>query len=129
MNAEDSDRTAEIGGLLRRISAKREAIRLADQETKAAMCRRDDAQVSLRALEDRLRVLTDESKAPTLTDHAVLRYLERVQGVDVGAARASILPPTVVEMIQKLGSGVYPVGSFRIKVVKGSVVTVLTRDE
>lgn len=64
-----------------------------------------------------------------VTDHAVLRYLERIAGVDVDRARRLVLPDgdRVIEAIKKLGgTGTFPVGtSHRLVAEKGRIVTVL----
>lgn len=39
-------------------------------------------------------------RTPIVTDHALLRYLERYLQVDMEAVRASILTPSVVEAIR-----------------------------
>lgn len=64
-----------------------------------------------------------------VTDHAVLRYLQHIEGVNVDAARRRVLPDgnRVEEAIKKLGgSGTFPVEtSHRLVVKKGIIVTVL----
>ena len=61
-----------------------------------------------------------------VTEHALLRYVERILGYDMDVLSAAILPQEARSQISKLGNGVYPVTtaghSFRIR-VQGSVVT------
>ena len=65
---------------------------------------------------------------PYISDHAVLRYLERVKGVDVEAARAEMMSASVATAIDigcdtvKLGNGA------RLKLQGHVVQTVLTRE-
>lgn len=48
-----------------------------------------------------------------VTDHAVVRYLQRVYGLDVEAIRAEILPPDVAAMAARQGPGEYDVTGVR----------------
>jgi hypothetical protein len=60
-----------------------------------------------------------------VTDHAVVRFLERALGVDTDELRAEILPVDVLKEIRALGDGKYPIGrGLRIVVRAGEVVTV-----
>jgi hypothetical protein len=71
--------------------------------------------------------------SPTLTDivvtdHAIVRYLERVKGVDIEEIRRSIVTEKVKEMIDTLGTGLFPINNeFRIKVQDKRVITVMAK--
>lgn len=61
-----------------------------------------------------------------ITDHAIVRYLERHKGIDMNAIRSEILTETTTAYIQQLGDGKYPIGDGRRLVVKNkTVVTVI----
>ena len=62
-----------------------------------------------------------------LSDHAVLRYLDRIEGINIGAVKARVLDKRTREAIKTLGgSGTFPVGtSHRIVAKKGKIITVL----
>lgn len=62
-----------------------------------------------------------------ITEHAILRYLERVEGFDMEKVKASILPNDVKTQIKAFnGNGKYPIGSgFQIVVKDGSIVSVV----
>jgi hypothetical protein len=62
----------------------------------------------------------------TVTDHAVVRYLERVRGVDILRIRKAICPPDVKNMALAMGKGDYPVkNKFHSRVVNNKIVTVI----
>ncbi len=64
--------------------------------------------------------------AVMISDHAVIRYLERVAGLDVDGLRNKILPTGVAALIQGLGDGVYPIGDgYRVVVKNNTVLTVV----
>lgn len=63
-------------------------------------------------------------KKPRVSDHAVLRFLERAQGFDVDAIRAQMLTPTVVSAINA-GACAVQVGGIRMMVKDKTITTVL----
>lgn len=62
------------------------------------------------------------STEPTVTEHALLRYIERTYGVDLEEIRKTILTPTTVSAIKALGSGKYPLPCGGKAVVKGMAI-------
>lgn len=69
------------------------------------------------------------SPVAMVSDHALLRYLERVKGVDIDALRAEILGEGRQEMIQKMMSCKLPIGGgAKLIVQQRVVVTVITRE-
>lgn len=62
----------------------------------------------------------------TVTDHAVLRYLERVMGLDVEAIRETMLTEENKAWISQFRDGKFPIGGGHFaKAVNGVVVTIL----
>ena len=85
-----------------------------------------------KAIEDiglKIRAIEKENEEPTVTEHALLRYFERVEGRDFEAIKKTILPEETVKLIKQLGAGIYPVADFKIKVQGNKVVTVLKQKE
>ena len=63
-----------------------------------------------------------------VSEHAVIRYLERVKGIDMEVIKAEILDEAIVNIIEKLGeSGSYPSkdSKFLALVKNYTVVTVI----
>lgn len=69
----------------------------------------------------------NDAMVPTISDHALLRYIERVHGIDVDAMKNALLTETVVLAIKSGATAVKsPAGTM---VIKGStVVTFLDPD-
>jgi hypothetical protein len=62
----------------------------------------------------------------SVTDHAIVRYFERVLGYDIEEIKAKILPDgKAVDNISKLGNCVYPIDNFKVRIVNCKVITVL----
>lgn len=61
-----------------------------------------------------------------VSDHAVLRFLERTGRIDLRELHDEILPERAIEQARVLGDGRYPIGNGLLAVIKGgTVVTVL----
>lgn len=65
-----------------------------------------------------------------VSDHAVVRYLERVMGMSIDSIKKKIVTEKVNELINKLGNGVFPVDDvFKITVNNKVVTTVLLNNQ
>lgn len=81
-------------------------------------------------LKQRITNLSKRADGITVSEHAIIRYIERVMGIDIEDIATKILPESAQEYIEQLGNGHYPVnhGEFKIVVKDGVVITVLTPD-
>jgi len=87
-------------------------------------------------LKQEIHLLQMKQATPTVTEHAILRYISRVLGIDLDEIRDRILTESVVKQIQTLGNGTYPVESkdekgnrrypFKVKVKNNTIVSVWT---
>lgn len=82
-----------------------------------AAARRDSIQQMIRAFEE-------SSKEPVVTEHALLRYIERFMGVDLESVRRAILTENAVKLIRFTKSGKINTDGHRLIVKNGAVVTV-----
>lgn len=96
--------------------ASREAFEAADRAYRIAKGR-------VAALE---KQIAEASQEPMVTEHALLRYIERIYGVDMEELKAQILTPSLASTIRKLGSGKYPLPLGGSAVVKGLHVVSIT---
>lgn len=72
------------------------------------------------------------SKGPILIvlDHAIVRYYERVVGLNIREVEKEILTDQLREQHRKLGDGVYPIGNkFRVVIKHNEIVTVLPLED
>ena len=68
----------------------------------------------------------DNTKTLKVSEHAILRYFERVKGFDLQEIEQDILCEKVVSLISKLGgSGTYPGEGFSVVMKNNTVVTIL----
>lgn len=60
-----------------------------------------------------------------VSEHAMLRYIERVLGIDLDDLQKKILDENDAKVVGAMGNGTFPRDGFSIKVKDGTVVTVL----
>lgn len=108
--------------VVRRMQGLRAEISALDEKISAE-------QRDLNAIDRQIVKLKEKNKAIMISEHAILRYLERVKGVDIEAVKKEMMPEAVVKTIQALGPGEYPVGTHSVKVKDNTVVTILTKEE
>lgn len=62
-----------------------------------------------------------------VTDHAVLRYLERVHGLDVHGVRNEILTEQLMDWIDQFETGRFPIGGGLHAVVQDKTVVTISK--
>lgn len=72
-------------------------------------------------LEQRICKIQEANKEPVVTEHAILRYLERVEGVDIERVKSAILTKSVRGFVGT-SNGKFPISSGHRVVVKGNTV-------
>ena len=84
------------------------------------------AERNLRNTEEELKKLKTGNKI-IVSEHAVLRYLERTMELDLKAVENEILSEEVVSQYRTLGNGKYPVSNGCKAVIKDNVVLTITK--
>jgi hypothetical protein len=80
-------------------------------------------------LNNEISSLKSKSVGIIVSEHAILRYIERVIGIDLETIKAKIASDSVKKMAETMGNGTYTNDGFKIKVVDNVIVTVLTQDD
>jgi hypothetical protein len=60
-----------------------------------------------------------------ITEHAQLRYIERVMGVDLGEVNSKITPPGLIDKVQELGNGKFPIGDGARAVIRDNTIVTI----
>lgn len=89
----------------------------------------NEMQGKLDAVNSQIKALSETDKPLIISEHAYLRYFERVLGFDLTVVAQQIVPPHIEKQIKALGSGKYPCESYKLCVKQGIVVSVLGKDE
>lgn len=105
--------------------AKLEAEYKACQGEIAILQRRNSTlQRDIEALTIEINSLENDNKEPVITEHALVRYFERVQGFNLEDVAKLILPEETKKLIKAFGSGKFPADGFRVVVKDKVVVTI-----
>jgi len=73
--------------------------------------------------------MSDTKTSLKITDHALVRYLERCRGLDVEMIKQEMLSERISTAIEELGDGVYTIQNRFTAVVKNKcLITVYKRD-
>lgn len=106
----------EVRDLKKKIEAKKEIASQHQRELQIMVNRRE-------RLTERVKIL--KHNVPEVTDHAVIRYLERVRGLDIEGIRSEILSPEVIQQMEVLGTtGKFVNKNLQIVVKNNKVITV-----
>jgi len=81
----------------------------------------------LQKYEEELSSIKEGSKEIIISEHAILRYLERVYKLDTNKLYEEILTEELKCNYSKLGNGSYSIDSCMVKIVDNVVVTVLEK--
>ena len=98
-----------------------------DMMVRSAQLQRDVSKVDkhIERLESLVASYTNNSGA-FVTEHAMVRYLERIMGADMVELKKTIMPDRIKAQIEKLGgTGSFPVGDFTVIVKNYAVTTVV----
>ena len=80
----------------------------------------------VKSLEKKLADAMAASKDPIVTEHALLRFIERVYHVNLDEIRDKILTPANIKIVRSIGSGKFPLESGGRAVVKGGAIVSIT---
>lgn len=92
---------------------------LADSAEKVAMW-----QVELENVKSELSKRLKPANEPRVSDHAMMRYMERVMGLDIEKIRSEILTDNAKAAL-KMGATKYTVNGVKFKAKNGVFVTVI----
>lgn len=110
----------------RRLKALREELSSLDQKIRTETREIGSIDAQIAQLQTKAK---NQTKTVIFTEHAILRYLERVKGLDLNQVKKEMVPDLVTKQIRAMGNGEYPVGTHSVKVKDNTVITILTKEE
>jgi predicted RNase H-like nuclease (RuvC/YqgF family) len=120
---------SEINFLNRRIAEIEERLSSLREQDKNLRKQIREEERRLLTAKEKLERLTKKAEEPILTDHALVRYLERVKGIDIAQMKKEILNDKLRELIGTLGNGKFPCDGFTAIVKDNQVITILDGDK
>jgi len=115
-------RTTKFSNSLKSLQTARDC---KDQEIREIKAKLALAEKAKEEIEMQIRKLTEEI---VISEHAILRYLERVKGVDIEEIKKEILPEETAVLVRKMGQaeGTYNTCTHKLRVKENVVITVMT---
>lgn len=119
---------SEINFLNRRISEIEDRLSSLRKQDKNLKKQIREEERRLLTAKEKLERLTKKAEEPILTDHALVRYIERVKGIDIAQMKKEILNDKLRDLISTLGNGKFPCDGFTAIVKDNQVITILDGD-
>lgn len=113
---------AELKTLQVQITKAEAECTMLQEEQRNASIKYDRASKKLKELKRKLEEYTLNSAEPVVTEHALLRWLERVYGIDIEEAKKKILTPAIIAGCKVVKSGSIPLESGGRAVVKNNTI-------
>ncbi len=87
----------------------------------------NDKNNQIENVENQIKKLKKDSNNLIVSEHALLRYIERVIGIDLDDIANNILTEEVVNQYKSLGNGTYSVngGDFKVVIKDKTVLSIL----
>lgn len=118
----------ELQSILNNAQAEKKAIeeKIKELETAKALL-----STTISNLNESIKSYTNRQKDLIVSEHAMLRYLLRVQGLDIAQVARDLVPDRIKEQIKMLGNGTYPIPEkgFKIVVKENVIVTIHAMEE
>ena len=114
-------RSKQHGSLGKLVKAEGNEVKLKDMVKKGQLEEIPVEEAELKEMKKELNELK-KNKKMIVSEHAILRYLERTLGLDLKVIENEILTDDVVKQYKVLGNGKYPMGNGYKAVIKDNVV-------
>lgn len=110
-----------LQGQKQRIIEEKNVIKTQQQELKAKF---DSLSSRERNIDDQIKALS--AKELVISEHALLRFIERAMGFDLEAIKKTMLPDETKKLLETMGDGAWPLPSgFKAKVKDRTIVTIV----
>ena len=104
-------------------------LEVVEKEFQTVSQKRGAIKATIKELTQRIQKLSAKSEAPIVSEHALLRYFERVGGLSLEIAISHILTKPIIGLIDEYGSGTFPSeNGFKVVVKNRTVVSILAED-
>jgi ABC-type nitrate/sulfonate/bicarbonate transport system substrate-binding protein len=119
----------EVKLLQTRIAQQQVEVDATGETARVALAKHEEGVRTLKALKERLKAMTTNTPEPLVTEHALLRYVQRMYGIDLDKVKADILTPATTAKIKALKSATLEIGpGVKIVVKDYAVVSVIAEE-
>jgi len=85
----------------------------------------NDLNFKRKKLNEIINKLNGISDEPQITEHALLRYIQRIKGVDIEEIKKEIMTDKNKAMIETLGSGTFKLNGIKMIVKDKTIITLM----
>lgn len=96
----DFNAAAELKGLQTQLAKSLANKEILDTEVKLKQRELATLNEKIKGMQTRIDELTSDEKDPVVSEHAILRYLERIKGMDISAIKEEILDEKTIANIK-----------------------------
>lgn len=114
----------ELKGLQVQLTQAEALVNTSSLETKACQKRETDARALVKTLQARIREIEASNAEPIISEHAILRYLERVKGLDIEALKQEIMDEQASKHIKFAKNGALKRANYKLIFKNNVIVTV-----
>jgi hypothetical protein len=100
-----------------------------DNQKKELMQRATELENKIRKINNQINSLYSKEDGVIFTEHSILRYLERIEGIDIEKIKSKIVDKKTEEIIKTIGSGKISVNGFYIVFKNKKIITVSINKE
>lgn len=114
----------ELKGLQVQLAQAEALVNTSTLETKAAQKRETDARARVKSLQTRIREIEASNAEPIISEHAILRYLERVKGLNIEQLKQEIMDDQASKHIKFAKNGALKRPTHKLVFRNNVIVTV-----
>lgn len=114
----------ELKALQSRLKEAQAEVDSCEERANRAMAVWKDSIDRVNKIQASIREIEDSAKEPIVSEHALLRYIERFMNVDLESVRRAILTENAVKLTRFTKTGKVTTDGRRLVVKNGTVVTV-----
>ena len=119
----------ELKGLQSQIEKEKNKLKLLEKEKIDISNQANECKQKINNINQKIKQLQDSNKDIIVSEHALLRYIERVIGIDLKDIEDNILNEADKENIKSLGNCKYPKDGFKLIVKNNVVTTIVTKGD
>lgn len=119
----------ELKGLQTQLTKKKTELDQAYTEQKEITAKINSLRTDVAKIEGNIQKVMERSKDIIVSEHAIIRYLERVRGFDMEDVRREMIMPSIEPQIKTFRSGTFPGPRCKLRVKNNVVMTVITKDD
>ena len=116
-------KTQQVKGYKTQISKLEAEVSVVKQEIKIKRDELQRKEKHIAELHAKIKKLQNKGGLK-VSEHAIVRYLERVKGIDMEQLENEIANDQVKELVTKFKQGTFPAGNFSVVVKDNTVITI-----